>query len=282
MRIAAWIVPVALIASGCAARVFTPPAGPVEPFAEAAAVWTQATVACRDAQRYVAEMRVQGWVGDRRDGRIARTLHGAVTRNDDVFLELQIVTTTFFQMAGLKGQATILLPQDDRFLRAPTRDIVAALTGLQWGGRELLEVLSGCVATPEGEVTGARVGSSLRIDLSPSTRAWLRERGGQWQLEAAQIGDWVVEYVLFEGRWPTNVRVTSTGATPLDLRFTLSQIHVNIPLPPSTFTLTVPDRFAPMTIEELRSLGPLRDRARLPIADYQSRLPVSDSRLSIN
>lgn len=259
MRAAWWIVPVALVASGCAARVFTPPTGPFEPFADAPAVWTQLTTSCRDAQRYVAELRVQGWVGAR-DQRIARTMHGAVTRDDDVYLELQIVGATVFQMAGQNGEATILLPRDERVLRAPTRDIVAALTGLQWGGRELLDVLTGCVAAPEREVTGARIGALLRVDLSPSARAWLRQRGGQWQLEAAQIADWTVQYGFFESRWPTDVRVTSAGATPLDLRFTVSQINVNVDLPPTTFTLNVPERFVPMTIEELRSLGPLREQ----------------------
>lgn len=259
MRAAWWIVPVALVASGCAARVFTPPTGPFEPFADAPAVWTQLTASCRDAQRYVAELRVQGWVGARDQG-ISRTMHGAVTRDDDVYLELQIVGATVFQMAGRNGEATILLPRDERVLRAPTRDIVAALTGLQWGGRELLDVLTGCVAAPVGDVTGERIGTSARVTLSPSTHAWLRERGGRWELEAAQVADWLVEYRLYDGRWPREVRVTSTGATPLDLRFTVSQINVNVDLPPTTFTLNVPERFIPMTIEELRSVGPLRER----------------------
>lgn len=258
MKASAWLMPVVLVASGCAARVFTPPTGPSAPFADAPAVWTHVTAACRDAQRYVAELRVQGWVGSRQQG-ISRTLHGAVTRGDDVYLELQIVGVTVFQMAGQHGQATILLPRDERVLRAPTRDIVSALTGLHWGGRELLDVLSGCVAAPIGDVTGERIGASVRVMLSPSTHAWLRERGGRWELEAAQIADWVVEYRLYDGRWPREVRVTSTGATPLDLRFTLSQVQVNIDLPSTTFTLHVPERFVPMTIEELRSLGPLRE-----------------------
>lgn len=253
------MVPVALVASGCAARVFTPPTGSAEPFADAPAVWSQATTACRDAQRYVAELRVQGWVGLRKE-RISSTIAGYVTRNDDVFLELQMMGATIFQMAGQAGRSAIVFPRDERFLRAPTRDIVAALTGLQWGSRELLDVLTGCVAAAEGAVTGARIGSSLRIDVSPSARAWLRERAGQWQLEAAQISDWTVEYGLYEGRFPREVRVTSAGATPLDLRFTLSQVNVNVELPASTFTLNVPERFVPMTIDELRSIGPLRER----------------------
>jgi hypothetical protein len=254
-----WFLPVVVLAAGCATRVFTPPTGPAQPFAEAPQVWEQVTAPCRDAQRYVAQLRVQGWVGSR-DQRIAQTLNGAVTRGDDVYLELQVVGTTIFQMAGRAGQSTIRLPRDQVFLTAPTRDIVSALTGLQWGGRELLDVLAGCVASPSGAVTGERVGSSVRITLSPTTHAWLRERDGRWQLQAAQVEGWLVEYQMFNGRWPSTVHVTATGATPLDLRFTVSQVKVNIDLPPATFTLTVPSHFQTITLEDLRSIGPLRDR----------------------
>jgi hypothetical protein len=168
--------------------------------------------------------------------------------------------TTIFQMAGKDGQSTIVLPRDQVFLKAPTRDIVSALTGLPWGGRELLDVLSGCVAAPAGAVTGERIGSSLRMALSPTTHAWLRERDGRWQVWAAQIEGWRVHYRMFDGRWPSIVQVTATGATPLDLRFSVSQVKVNIDLLPATFTATVPSHFQPITLEDLRSIGPLRDR----------------------
>ena len=259
MKSSVWLWPVVLLAAGCATRVFTPPSGPAQPSADAPLVWAQVTASCRDAQRYVAQLRVDGWVGAR-DQRIAQTLDGAVTRGDDLFLELQVVGRTIFQMAGQGGQSTIVFPGDQRFLTASTRDIVSALTGLQWGGRELLDVLSGCVATPAGVVTGARIGSSVRITLSPTTHAWLRERDGRWQLQAAQIEGWLVQYRMFEGRWPSLVQVTTAGATPLDLRFTVSQVSVNIDLQPTTFTATVPSHFQPITLEDLRSIGPLRDR----------------------
>jgi hypothetical protein len=250
---------VALVASGCAARVFTPPTGPAVPFAEAPQVWDQVTAPCRDAQRYVAQLRVQGWVGSR-DQRIAPTLDGAVTRGDDVYLWAQMLGATMLQMAGQAGQSTIMLPRDQVFLTAPTRDIVSALTGLPWGGRELLDVLTGCVAAPAGAVTGEQIGSSLRVTLSPTIHAWLRQREGRWQVHAAQIEGWLVEYTMFDGRWPSTVHVTATGVTPLDLRFTVSQVKVNIDLPPATFTATVPSHFRPITLDDLRSIGPLRDR----------------------
>lgn len=249
-----------LVVTGCAARVFTPPTDPSVPFPEAAVVWRDATSACRGAQRYVvSQMRVQGWVGAR-DQPIARTMSGAVTRTDDIYLELRVMGTMGFQMGGVAGQSTFVLPTDTRVLRAPTREIVEALTGLSWGGRELLDVLTGCVATPDGPVTGARTGAYLRVPLSASTTAWLREREGRWQVHAARIADWLVEYRVYQGAWPAEVRVTSTGATPLDLRFTLSQLHINVDLPPDTFVVSVPNHFLPMTLDELRSIGPLRER----------------------
>lgn len=259
MRRAAWLWPVVLVATGCATRVFSPPNEPPVPFPEAPRIWEQVTARCRDAQRYVGELRVRGWVGAR-DQRIAQTMHGAVTRDDDVYLELRVLGGSVFQMAGQAGEATFMLPRDERVLRAPQRDIVAALTGLRWGGRELLDVLSGCVAMPASDVTGDRMGSFLRVTLSPNIIAWLREGDGVWQVRAAQIEGWLVDYGMYDGGWPREVRVSSTGATPLDLQFTISQRQVNIDLPPDTFRLVVPGHFQAMTLEELRSIGPLRER----------------------
>lgn len=253
-----WLLPV-VFATGCAARVFTPPSGPAEPFADAPQVWAQVTERCRGAQRYVAaDLRVRGWVGSK-DERIAPTLNGALTRTDDIYLEMRVMGSTAFQMAGVGGQATFVLPRHDRALTAPTRDIVEAMTGLRWGARELLDVLTGCVAASEGPVTGTRSGPYLGLTLSSTTTAWLRERQGGWQVHAARIADWVVEYNMYQGGWPSDVRVTSNGTTPLDLRFTVSQVQVNVDLEPDTFRLTVPSHYLPMTLEELRSIGPLRD-----------------------
>ncbi len=252
-----WVLPV-VFATGCAARVFTPPSGPAEPFAGAQQVWTTVTERCRGAQRYVAQLRVQGWVGSK-DQRIAQTLNGAVTRTDDIYLELRMLGSTAFQMAGAAGQATFVLPRETRVLRGATRDMVGALTGLQWGARELLDVLSGCVAASTG-VTGESAGHYLHVAVAPGASAWLRQRDGGWQVHAARIDDLLVEYRLYDGGWPSSVRVTSAGDAPLELQFSLSQLRVNDDLAPDTFQLTVPSHYLPMTLEELRSIGPLRAR----------------------
>lgn len=249
-----------VLTGGCATRVFTPPAGGGTPFPEAAEVWSAATARCRDARVFVAEIRINGWVGSR-DTRIAPTMHGAVTRTDDIYMEVPApFGSPFLQMAGRSGNATLVLPRDRRVLREPAREIVAALTGLRWGARELLDVLSGCAVTPAGDVRGERFGRDVRMTLSPTAHAWVREDGGRWQVRAAQIDGWLVEYRLFQDAWPREVRVTAAGATPVDLKFSLSKVQVNIELPASAFTLTAPEGFDPMSLEELRASGPLRER----------------------
>lgn len=265
----AWVLPV-VFASGCAARVFTPPPGPGEAFAEAPQVWEQVTERCRGAQRYVAQLRVQGWVGSR-DQRIAQTMDGAVTRTDDIYLQLRILGSMAFQMAGEAGQATFVLPRDTRVLRGSTRAMVGALTGLQWGARELLDVLSGCVAPSAGVVTGERAGPYVQVAVASGTTVWLRERDGGWQIHAATIEGLLVEYRMYSGGWPSSVRVTSVGDTPLDLQFALSQVRINEDLDADTFRLTVPDHYLPMTLDELRSLGPLRDGRMGTLADGQMK-----------
>lgn len=248
----------AALASACAPRFYAPPAGPGESFADAAPVWHALTARCRDARVFVAEIRVDGWVGANRQ-RFSAALHTAVTRENDLYLEVPGPGRSFVQMAGRADQAVLLLPRDERVLRAPTREIVEGLTGLRWGAVDLLNVLSGCVAQPAGEVTGVSYGDRAAVDLGPGLRAWLRRRDGGWHLDAATRDGLLVEYRASQGAFPSDVRVSSSapGATPLVLTFLVSQVQANIELEARTFTLTVPPAFAPMTLDDLRAVRPL-------------------------
>jgi hypothetical protein len=247
-------------ASACASRLYTPPAGPGAPFPEAAAAWTSLTERCRGVQRYVAEISVTGWVGATREG-VGSTLHGALTREDDIYLEVRVLSSIALQMAGRAGQAVFLLPRDQRVLRAASRDIVQAMTGLNWGPRDLLNVLSGCVNDAPEAVIGERFDARASIDLGGGSRAWVRQVGGAWQLEAAARDGLLVEYLARESTFPSMVRVTTTasGITPLALTFRLGKIQANIDLEPRTFELDVPAGFAPMSLEDIRVTRPLRE-----------------------
>jgi hypothetical protein len=251
-----------LVVAGCAARFYSPPTGPGAPFAEADAVWRDLTARCRDARVFVAEMRVEGWVGSRDQGFAPVAIPTALTRANELYLEVSPAPgRPAVQMVGRAEQATLLLPRDERVLRAPTRDIIERLTGLRWEAVDMLNALTGCVATPPGAVTGVSYGNTAALDLGPNARMWVRRRGDTWQLEAATRDGLLLEYREWMGAFPSDVRVSATSAdvTPLVLTFRLSQIRANIELDPRTFTLTGPDAFVPMTLEELRAVGPLRD-----------------------
>ncbi len=247
-------------AAACAARFYVPPAGPGAPFAEAAQVWRDLTARCANTAVFVAQIRMTGWAGTSQQ-RFSATLHSAFTRANDVYLEVPGLGRSWVQMAGRADQAVLLLPRDERVLRAPTRDIVDGLTGLRWGAVDLLDALTGCVAAPTSEVTGLAYSDRAALDLGSGRRAWIRRRHGAWQQEAATRDGLLVEYRAWEGAFPSEVRVSATSpdVTPLLLTFSVSQVQANIELDPGMFTLTVPDAFVPITLDDLRSTRPLKD-----------------------
>jgi hypothetical protein len=258
------VVLAALVSTGCAVKLYEPPAGPGQPFAEAATVWRDVTSSCRDANRFLVEIRVNGWAGegDSRQGLGDVPMHAALTRDDDIYLEVPApLGKPGVEMAGRAGQAVFLLPREDRVLRAASRDILDRLIGLRWGPRDLLNVLSGCVTTPSGQFSGTTYGAQASIELGGDARAYVRQSGGRWQLVAATRDGLLIEYREYLTRFPSIVRVSSTAAsgTPLMLTFRLDQHQVNTDLDANTFTLEVPPNFLPMTLEELRSVKPLRE-----------------------
>jgi hypothetical protein len=259
------LVPLAItvMTGGCATKIYAPPTGPGVPFTEAATVWQAVTTTCRNAHRFIVEIHVDGWagVGDSRQRLPDVPMHTALTRDDDIYLEVPAPGKSVVQMAGRAGQAVFLLPREDRVLRAASRDIVDRLIGLHWGPKDLLNVLTGCVTTPSGELTGTAYGPQVSIELGGDAHAYLRQREGRWQLEAANRDGLLIEYREYLGALPSIVRVSSTAAsgTPLRLTFKLDQHQVNTDLNASTFTLEVPSNFLPMTLEELRSVKPLRE-----------------------
>ncbi len=247
------------LTSACAARGFTPPSGPEVAEPDAPKIWAAVTARCQGVRLYVAELRVNGWAGADRQT-FAATMHGAVTRAGDAYLEVPApLGGPVLQLAGRAGDATFVLPRDRRVLQAPTREIVAALTGLRWGPEQLLDVLSGCVAAP-GQVSGARVGRSLQIDVASGVRVWLQPHDGAWRVRAARIDGWLVEYLRHADVWPAHVRVTASSPTPLDITFAAAKVQTNIELPDTAFVLTAPAGYEPLTLDELRAIGPLREK----------------------
>src|SRR5688572_9975816 len=242
-----WLVllPLAITVTtaACAAKLYVPPTGPGVPFAEAATVWQSVAARCRDAKSFAAEITVSGWLGEPRERLPRFTAHGALTRDDDIYLEIPALAgRPVLQMAGRAGQAVFLLPRDERVLLGESRDIVEALTGLRWGAKDLLNVLSGCVTTPAATITGTSYGTRSSIELGGDAHAYVSQRDGVWRLEAAARDGLLIEYRYDVGAYPSTVRVWSTAAnvTPLNVTFAVSQHNVNTDLEAKTFVLDVP------------------------------------------
>ena len=154
-----------------------------------------------------------------------------------------------------------LLPREDRVMRAASRDIVHRLTGLRWGARDLLNVLTGCVTTPSGAFSGTNYGTQASIELGGDARAYVRQRNGRWELVAGDRDGLRIEYREYDGAFPFLVRVSSISpdVTPLSLTFRVDQRQVNTDIAAETFTLEVPPNFLPMTLDELRTTRAIRE-----------------------
>ena len=72
----------------------------------------------------------------------------------------------------------------------------------------------------------------------------------------------LIDYRAYQGTWPSLARVTSSAsaAVPLAINLEITQIFANSELSDKTFTLEVPSGFEPMTLAELRAIGPLGDK----------------------
>ena len=80
-------------------------------------------------------------------------------------------------------------------------------------------------------------------------------------MRAATRPGWDIEYPSWQGDFPQSVRLRSRNQrTEVDLIAGLSQVEVNVDLPAAAFVIDVPERAAPLTLDELRSGGPLGAR----------------------
>jgi len=166
-----------------------------------------------------------------------------------------------FVLAGRADRATLTLPHDHRVLVAPVADIVNALIGLTFAPADWVDVLSGCVAGTSS-AAGGRLGADIVMSIGGGSRALLRKNGAVWRVVAGERPEAVIEYRAYEGTWPSAARIGSvaSAAVPLSINLEITQIFANTSLSDKTFTLEVPAGFEPMTLAELRAIGPLGDK----------------------
>jgi len=258
-RLQTLILAGALAAGACAPRRLALPRDAGMPMPDPSAVHTEVSRTCRGVRTLTAELGLSGRAGDQRlRGRVL----AGFTREGAMRLEgLAPFGPPAFVLAARPARAVLWLPRDKRVVdHANAADILGALTGVPLAPPDVLAVITGCV-TPTPEVTGGRLHEHgwASIDLGPQTALYLQRAGQAWEVRAARRPGWEIEYGMWQGGFPHQVRLRSTdAATPVDASVQISQIESNGDVPDSAFDVEIPAGVQPLTVEELRQAGPLR------------------------
>jgi hypothetical protein len=224
-----------------------------------AAVHAEVSRTCRGVRTLTAELGLSGRAGDQRlRGRVL----AGFTREGAMRLEgLAPFGPPAFVLAARPARAVLWLPRDKRVVEhANAADILGALTGVPLAPADLLAVITGCVS-PAPAVTGGRLHERgwASIDLGGQTALYLQRAGQAWEVRAARRAGWEIEYGMWQGGFPHQVRLRSIdAATPVDAGVQISQIESNGDVPDSAFDVEVPAGVEALTVEELRQAGPLR------------------------
>jgi hypothetical protein len=245
--------------SACAARGVTLPRDPGVAFNDFAQVHDQLTEACRGVRTLTTELALVGRAGE-------RSLRGRVVAGfaRPASMRLEGVAPfgpPAFILAARDTMAILLLPRDDRVLEGErAEEILGALTGVTLAPADLQAILTGCVSSNPKPTSGRlHEDGWASIDLEGGTRVFLQRRNDAWQVRAARIAGWQLEYPAWQGRFPQTVRLQSDRpGVNVNLTATLSQVESNVDVDPAAFTVRVPDTARSLTLDELRAAGPLR------------------------
>lgn len=233
--------------------------GDAMPDAAAAQLFADATKTCRGLETLTAEIALSGRAaGERiRSGR----LHAGFAAPESMRLEaLAPFGPPVFILGAQNGESTLFFPRDNRVLPAtPVADVLERLTGLNLGADDLRLVLSGCLVGEANPSDGRSWPDSWKaVTLAPGRVAYLRQVDGAWVVVAADYDTWRVDYADHLNGWPRTVRVRGAEGADVDLIARLSQLQVNVDLPASAFEVDVPAAARRLTLDDLRSVAPLR------------------------
>jgi hypothetical protein len=244
--------------TACAPKRIALPTDPGVPLPDFAQLHQQLTTACRGIRTMTAELSLSGRAGDQKlRGRViagfkrprSMRLEGVAPFGQPVFI----------LVASGENDATLLLPRDARVVRGEEpEDILAALTGVSLAPDDLLELLTGCVT--DGIPIGGHElrGGWASIDFAGGATMFLKRNGQAWQLRAARVGRWQIEYAAGSGPLPASVTLHTDMPVTVDLQATLAQVETNIDLDANAFAVTVPRDAQPLSLDVLRANGPLR------------------------
>jgi hypothetical protein len=247
LRCVAWLALLALTAA-CGARFYEPPSGPASPATDGPQVLADATQRCRDVRSFQAAMRLS--VSGRRLPNL--NVRTGIATDGRLILEVGATAAPDILMAGSADEATLLLRDGNRVVRAPAAAIVEALVGVSLSPQQLLALLTGCVAR-DLTATDAVAYNGIRRITTPDATVYVEQREGAWRIVAGNVGDIRIDYRPVAAPFPARVAVR---ADTRDVRFTLEiqEALADRPIADTSFQLTVPPGAVPMTVDELRDM----------------------------
>lgn len=248
----------AAVLAACAARIPARPTGAGMPDATAADAFIQATRSCGGLRTVTGALRLSGRAGGQR---IRGTVHAGLAAPASIRFEaVAPFGQPFFILAGRDNRATLLLPRDNRVLTdAAVPHLLARLTGLGLAANDVRLILSGCLAASPTPSEGRRWTSGWRaVTVGSGITAWLRDLAGVPTVVAADHGTWRVDYGAHQNGWPRVVRLRSAEEGGVDLTARIDDLAINAGIDEQAFVILPPPGARPMSLDQLRSVTPLR------------------------
>ena len=262
MTVARLAIVLSVVATAaCARAMFVPPVGPGAPVADGAAAWAEASARCRNARTYAAALRLSGRAGDQRI--VTMNVDLAVADDQSIYLGATVAGRPVFVLAGAGGEATLWLRREHRTVTAAPGAILDAIAGMPIAPARLLAVLSGCVAREFDPRTVSAHERLVRVETADAT-VYLERQSGVWRTLAGLADGFIIEFARAGASLPQKVWLWSEPGQPVQARLELTVVEseLNGQVPPQVFTPPAGSgTAAPMTIEELRAMGPWKTRA---------------------
>lgn len=246
----------AFASSACGVKRFERPSDAGVPVADVAAAWAAVSASCAEVRSLTAELGLSGRAAGTR---LRGTIQAGFQAPGGIRLEgVAPFGQPVFILAGDATSATLLLPRDERVVRAAAAsEILEAMAGVRLEADALRAVLAGCVMT--GRPTSATEHGELTRFVFDDGEVFARRTGSGAQIVAGLARPFLIEYLERGGLWPRRVRISRAmpNGAGVELTLSLSQVETNVTLPAEAFTIAVPPGTQPMTVEQLRVSGPL-------------------------
>jgi outer membrane lipoprotein-sorting protein len=252
-----------LTLSACAARAPVRPSGTATPDPGAIDAFVQATQRCAGLQTLTAELRLSGRAGGEK---VRGTIHAGLAAPSALRFEaVAPFGAPVFILAGRDNRASLLLPRENRVLAdAAVPAVLERLTGLALAADDLRLILTACLVQNTAPADGRAWPNGWRaVSVGAGITAYLKEIDAVPSVVAADHGNWRVDYANHQNGWPRSVRIRSADegtSTLVDITAALEQVEINTTIDDKAFVVTPPAGAAPITLDDLRSVAPLKQQ----------------------